>query len=279
MLQFDRDSDNCVVIMYPTGGYGNFLYYLLSEHLANTVKIKQNNFEFSDSGNSHAVPKYTEIFWLGKYQVERRLKEFKYNYGIEEQYLPQVEAGAKFLVLGDMGNLADNVAFLRRYFPNATIIRTYAESFDEKVILWANCVNKSYNLDHDPIYKDSLHTASGIAQFCNKSVDQITDQDAVDCMLNFFATDFDPFGQFFNSPVDGVVNIPLHNFFTKDSLLEMCLSIANQLDTHLIRVSDLASTIDNFLNRQYNLTLITSPTTDTLAGHALQLWNKHKDTI
>jgi len=279
MLQFDRDSDNCVVIMYPTGGYGNFLYYLLSEHLANTVKIKQNNFEFSDSGNSHAVPKYTEIFWLGKYQVERRLKEFKYDYGIEEQYLPQVEAGAKFLVLGDMGNLADNVVFLRRYFPNATIIRTYAESFDEKVILWANCVNKAYNLDHDPIYKDSLHTASGIAQFCNKRVDQITDQDAVDCMLNFFATDFDPFGRFFNSPVDGVINIPLHNFFTKDSLLEMCLSIANQLNTHLIRVTDLADTIDNFLNRQYNITLITSPTTDTLAGHALQLWNNQKDTI
>ena len=55
-MTFDPADPNAIVIMYPTGGYGNFLYRLLSQHLENTVKLHED-FDFSATGNSHAVSK------------------------------------------------------------------------------------------------------------------------------------------------------------------------------------------------------------------------------
>ena len=267
MLLFDRASTNAIVIMYPTGGYGNFLYYLLTEHFDNTVKIENHKFKFSESGNSHRVYKYTEPFLLGPHY--KNLKDFTYNYQVYDQdSYDQIQKGRRFLILGDTGNLMDSVRVLQKYFSNATFIRTYAETFNEKLVLWANCMTKSYALHANDVYKDSLHTAEGIAKFANKSVDDITDQDAVDCLANFFHQDFGVYGKHYASPVGNAVNIPLKSFFNRDVLLDMLTQLAKTLDTTIINKTQLIHTVEEFVELQENFKLL-APDPNSMVARAL----------
>ena len=255
MNKFDPESNNCVVVMYPTGGYGNFLYYLLSEHLESTVKPMPSNWEFSSDGNSHGYPKYVEKFQLGSHVNNRTTKNFDYTYNILDSTVgPQIQQGKKFLVLADVGNKGDNTRFLKRYFPNSVIVRIFAENFMEKLVLWANCMTKA-NIS-DAIYPGSIMPATGIAIWANKSVDNVNDDDAVGCMLNFFQRNFDIYGKFFNKPVDNAVNIPISSFFTRDGIYKMLNSIAHDLDTQIINTPDLEQTILKFLSYQSQLSLL-----------------------
>jgi regulator of replication initiation timing len=253
--------------MYPTGGYGNFLYYILTEYFKNTVKIKNCKFKFSESGNSHEAYKYTEPFLLGAHY--KNLKDFTYTYQVYDQdSYNQIQKGQQFLVLGDTGNLMDSVRVLQKYFSNATFIRTYAETFDEKLILWANCMTKSYALHSNNLYKDSLHTAEGIAKFANKSVDEINDQDAVDCLADFFQKDFDVFGKYYASPVNNAINISLKSFFNSKTLLDTLYQLAKTLDTTVIKETQLKNTINEFIELQENFKLLI-PDPASIVGRAL----------
>lgn len=267
MAVFSKDSKNCVVLMYPTGGYGNFLYYLLSVHLANTIDLNFKNFAFGKDGNSHNFPKYTEIFDLTK----KNLKEFKYTYNVADEYMPQIISGKKFLVLADVSNLGDNVRFLKKYFTQAKIIRTYAKSFEEKFLVWYNCISKTSIAEK--IYKDSLHTQSGIAQFVNKDENEITDLDAINCDLNFFKNNFAPFGNFFNQEVDGAINVPISNFFNTEGIVDMCQTIAVNLNTQVVNLDQLRCTADKFISLQSGLDLLKNYNSkNSLAAQALKQW-------
>ena len=268
-MQFDKDSDQCIVIMYPTGGYGNFLYYLLTQYFKDTVKVKENqNFKFSPLGNSHNVYKYTEVFSFGSHY--NKLDKFSYNYKIyDRSSQEQILNGKKYLVLGDTGNLVDSVKFLKKYFPNATIIRTYAETFEEKLVLWANCITKSAVHHHD-IYKDSLHTIDGIAQFANKTPNQITDQDAINCLIDFLKNDFGKFGKFYSQSVDNVINVPFKSFFNRTDLIKILNFCAIELDTEIINKVELEKTIDEFISTQHNFDLLDINYNTGIVGAALQ---------
>lgn len=264
MAVFAKDSDNCVVIMYPTGGYGNFLYYLLSTYLTDTVKPKTTEFKFSSDGNSHTFPKYTETFNLNR-------KQFNYTYGIEDYCIDQINDGKKFLVLADVGNLGDNVRFVKRYFTNATIIRTYAKSFEEKFLVWYNCVSKTSV--STKVYKDSLHTHFGIAQYSNKAIEEVTDLDAIACDLNFFKNDFGQYGKFFNKEIDEVINIPINSFFSEDGIVNISNLIANELSTTIKNPDQLLATAKEFINLQSGINLLKNYSNmNTLAAQALKKW-------
>lgn len=247
-MTFDRDDPNAIVVMYPTGGYGHFLYMLLSNYLENTVKL-QSHFEFSKTGNSHAVLKHVEPFLLGQQK-----SALHYAYEVYPAAEEQIKQGKKFLVLGDVGNQGDNTKFLKRYFTNATVIRVYAESFDEKLIVWANCMFKAYRSDVDQPYPGALITHKGIQSWAGQ--ENITDQDAVDCMADFFLKNFEPYGQYFNQPRDDVINVAIREFFSEDSIVDMVQRIANELNTQLINESDLRSIAKKFISLQQSFMLL-----------------------
>jgi hypothetical protein len=245
--------------MYPTGGYGNFLYYLLSEQLESTVKPPMEQWDVSSNGDSHQYPKYTEIFNLGSCVRNKNVKNFTYNYNIINPKVEnQIKKGKKFLVLADVGNTGDNVKFLKRYFPNATVVRIFAKSFSEKLVLWANCMTKLSSNVIDVLYPGSIMPASGIAAWAKKSVNDVTDSDAINCMLNFFQTDFDVYGQFFNESASDAINIPLSSFFNKESIHTMLHMIAHNLNTQVINSTDHEKRIQQFLNNQTQLSLLDS---------------------
>lgn len=254
--------------MYPTGGYGNFLYYLLTEFFEDTVKTNNKDFLFSISGDSHKTKKYTEIFSLGSAYFTKTLQSFNYNYEInDEDAYDQIKRGKKFLVLADTGNLGDNVNFVRRYFTEAKILRVYANTFNEKLIVWNNCIKKSYKNLNDPIYKDSLHTKSGLAKFFNKDPSTVTDSDAIECALAFFKQDFEKYGKFYSTPVveSGVINFPVCNFFEKEQLLNSLENLSVQLETSIIEKQRLSDTVDKFLLKQ-----LFEFKPDSIVGQALQ---------
>ena len=252
---FNRDDPNAIVVMYPTGGFGNFLYMLLSNYLENTVKLN-SQFEFSETGNSHAIPRHVEPFLLGKQKSALR-----YTYKVNPEAEEQIKQGKKFLVLGDVGNRGDSVSFLKRYFANATIIRIYAESFDEKLITWANCMFKSYRNESDPVYPGALITHKGIQSWAGRV--NITDQDAIDCMADFFAQNFKPYDQYFNKPRDDVINVAIREFLSEDSIVDMVQRIANKLSTQIVNKPDLQTIVKKFILMQKSFILLT----DDRASH------------
>lgn len=255
--------------MYPTGGYGNFLYCLLSEHLESTVKLESGNWEFL-YGNSHGYPKHAESFMLGLATLEGRLKNFTYTYKLRnEAVAEQIQQGKKFLVLADVGNKGDNINFLRRYFPNATIIRVFAETFTEKLIVWTNCMIKRTEQVRESLYPGSILPKQGIATWANKNENDVTDSDAVDCMVNFFQNDFDIYGKMFSEPTPGVINIPLKSFFTTLDILQMVHNIAEQLDTVCVNQQGLEQLVSDFINQQLPLSLLEHGDTFPLVRTAL----------
>jgi hypothetical protein len=257
--------------MYPTGGYGNFFYYLLSEFFQNTVKVDNSNFKFSNIGNSHSCNKYTEPFCLGTYYFQKKLKEFKYDYTINDTACAkQISAGKKFLVLGDTGNRGDNINFIRKYFPNAKIIRIYANTFKEKLIVWANCMQKAMSGRQSTVYKNSLLTTIGIANFKKKKIDDVDDNDAVSALTDFLKNDFYVFGKNYGNAIkkEGIINLPFSIFLKKNDLLSFLENLAKEFNTKIIKKKKLEETIDLFLSLQKNFNILNSDK-NTIIGKAL----------
>jgi hypothetical protein len=245
------------------------LYCLLNEHLESTVKLDHGAWAF-EHGNSHNYPKYTESFMLGQATWQGTLKSFTYNYGVlDAEAAKQIQQDKQFVVLADVGNKGDNVKFLRRYFPNSKIIRVYAETFIEKLILWTNCMTKSTEQTRNSLYPGSILTTDGIATWAKCLVADVTDSVAVDCMVNFFQTDFGIYGKMFCKPVDNAVNIPIKSFFSSEAVHQIIKYIASELDTQCIEKSQLTHLVNEFVGEQASLSLLTPGTSFPLVREAL----------
>jgi hypothetical protein len=124
---FDTSSDNIILLSYPSGGFGNFLYHVLTTFADQTVKVK-SKFNFNINGNSHNTQKYTSIYF---HEPE------VYTPRIFVDYLDK-----KILVLCDNGINNDSYTKINKVFPNATIVRTV---IDEEVrpVIYKTCVIKA----------------------------------------------------------------------------------------------------------------------------------------
>jgi hypothetical protein len=108
-MNFDTADSNIILISYPSGGFGNFLYHALTEFANNTVKVINDKFEFSNDGNSHNTKKYTAVY-----------------YHDPESYsscIYQDSDNRRIVVLCDNGINNDSYAKINRVFPNAAIVR------------------------------------------------------------------------------------------------------------------------------------------------------------
>ena len=256
MFKFDPDHPNAIVVMYPTGGYGNFLYLLLSQYIQSTVKISQSQFKFSTTGHSHSVIKHVKPFLLNVHQVHDRAakyRDFKYSYEINSsEVAEQISQGKQFLILGKMGGLGDNVKFLQTYLPKAKIVRVHASTFEEKLVVWFNRMTKT--LYANELYPGSLLTTRDIQQWANKI--DIDDQDAVDCMTTFFSQNFAPYGNYFNRPLENIINVKIEEFFTVNRIVDIVHRVGQELGSNLIDLHDLQNIAHNFIMQQRGFELL-----------------------
>ena len=110
-IKFDPTSKDIILITYPPGGFGNFVYHLLTEFAAETVKSNNNSFKFGAGGNSHNTKKYTVTY-----------------YHDPTFYFPYIDSDVdtknkKILVLIDNAYYDNEYVRLRTFFPNASIVR------------------------------------------------------------------------------------------------------------------------------------------------------------
>ena len=129
---FDTTSDSIILISYPSGGFGNFIYYVLTEFADNTVKVNTSAFNFSSLGDSHSVPKYTNDY-----------------YHEPDNYDPTIDINPqdkKILVLCDNGINNDSYTKIIKTFPNAVIIRLVIDNAVRPVI-YQTCIYKALRKD------------------------------------------------------------------------------------------------------------------------------------
>jgi hypothetical protein len=111
---YDTTSRDIILISYPPGGFGHFIYYVLSEFADRTVKIDNSQFKFSGGGNSHSALEYTNVFWHDPDAYDLKL-------------LATVDVSdRKILVRCDPGlKIPGDLVYTKtdKIFPNATVIR------------------------------------------------------------------------------------------------------------------------------------------------------------
>lgn len=123
---------NVILISYPSGGFGNFLFHALTEHADSTYSPGNLKFNFSKTGNSHDTTKYTQIYYRDPL----------------DYVLTIPDRNKKTLVLCDNGIENDSYAKINQVFNNATIVRTVIDS-SVRPVIYQTCIVKAKrsNLD------------------------------------------------------------------------------------------------------------------------------------
>jgi hypothetical protein len=113
-----------ILISYPSGGFGHFIFHVLTEHAEETVKPLSNEFKFSSTGDSHSTNVYTDIYFNDP----------------DQYHLAQFDKTA--LILCDNGINNDGYIKIRKHFPNERIVRIVIDDFVRPVI-YQTCVIKA----------------------------------------------------------------------------------------------------------------------------------------
>lgn len=134
MRTFDTESHNIIAISYPPGGFGHFVYHVLTHYFNETVKVADPSFTFAASGDAHASRKYAPI-WNPR-----------------DSYKPyistQVNQHDRIVVLCDHGWNHSSVQDIWRDFPSAHVVRMVIDE-DAEPVIYHTYINKTgQTFDH-----------------------------------------------------------------------------------------------------------------------------------
>lgn len=115
IYDLDPATDKLLLVHYPAGGFGHFLYYLLTQHTKETVSTT-SYLRFSDTGDAH-----TQVRYLPDYIHDWRPD---FSYSLKSMMLTSDDS-IKVLPC-DNGTNAD-MTNMKKNFPNARILRVYVE--------------------------------------------------------------------------------------------------------------------------------------------------------
>jgi hypothetical protein len=121
---------NIVLISYPSGGFGNFLFHALTEYADSTYKPDNSEFNFSKTGNSHTTTKYTNVYFKDP----------------TDYVLVVPDQSKKTLVLCDNGINNDSYTKINQVFDNAKIVRTVIDT-DIRPVIYQTCIVKAKESD------------------------------------------------------------------------------------------------------------------------------------
>lgn len=119
-----------ILISYPSGGFGNFIYHVLTEFASNTYKPDNINFKFDTLGRSHETIKYTTTYF---HDPE--------NYSIQ---LPDTDK--ECIILCDNGIQNDSYDKIDLTFPQAIKVRMCIDD-DIRPVIYKTCINKALESD------------------------------------------------------------------------------------------------------------------------------------
>lgn len=146
---FDTNSKDIILVSYPSGGFGNFIYHVLTTFADGTIKISNNDFDFRSNGDSHMTNRYCEDYFHDPYN-----------------YTPNIDIDTKdkkIVVLCDNGINNDGYKKVIKVFPNATIVRAVIDQGIRPVI-YQTLVQKAMSVDitqHHEYHIENHWTDSG----------------------------------------------------------------------------------------------------------------------
>lgn len=121
-------NNNLMLVSYPAGGFGNFLFHVLTEFSSNTVKTDNAQFNFGITGNSHSTKKYTDVYF----------------YDPDTYPVPTLDPDKITLILCDNGINNDSYEKIKKTFSDATIIRAVID-LGVRPIIYQTCIIKAKN--------------------------------------------------------------------------------------------------------------------------------------
>ena len=201
-----------ILISYPSGGFGNFLFHVLTEFADNTYKPDNSNFEFDLVGRSHQTIKYTKIYFHDR------------DYTL---LLPDTDK--ECLILCDNGINNDSYAKINTVFHGATIIRTVIDN-SVRPIIYKTCVVKAQNSDTIKETKKQVNT---------NWIDSAKDYSIRENFTLFYHNW--PFGW---GPMDGCINISIEQLINSpvDTVVKLINAIkGNVLDLDLKSLTELCN--------------------------------------
>lgn len=128
-MMFDPQSSDITIISYPSGGFGNFIYHVLTEFADGTVKVPNQGFHFQN-GNSHNTVKYTSVYYHDPEKYDANLAQ---SVAVSDKNI---------LVLCDNGINNDQYHKVNQTFPHAKIVRMCIDPRARPVV-YQTCVLKA----------------------------------------------------------------------------------------------------------------------------------------
>lgn len=122
------DDSRIILINYPSGGFGNFIYHMLSQYSSNTYKVDNSKFEFNSLGNSHSTKKYTPIWHKDP----------------DHYIFPNIVTDKKLLILCDNGINNDSIDKISKKFKSHTVVRLNID-YAIRPVIFATCIKKAMN--------------------------------------------------------------------------------------------------------------------------------------
>jgi hypothetical protein len=290
MISFDKDGPRLALIHYPGGGYGHFIYLLLTKFIFNTIKTTSNEALFSTVGDSHQNQKYTTIYLppyidTKNFQKNNHGKKFSYldyqysgmfsDQNVAEQYNNNSTA----LVLCDTGPLVDNHKFLLNYFSQAQMIRVYVDNFIDRLVQISNLMHKAYTATHNrPLYKNSILSFD--------TLHGLTDEEIIDTLVKTFEQNFNLYGKMFAKPVNNprIYNFNFRAFSNQEFLKQELINIAEFLGSRSVNLDKLQELYESWkptqiFHKYYSFTKDTVTDPNDLTGCALVRFLNKNDQI
>lgn len=115
-----------ILISYPSGGFGNFIFHVLTEFSDATYKSNNSSFKFSNNGNSHSTFKYTNTWFHDPVNYQHS----------------EIETDKKIIILCDNGINNDSYINIKKQFINPLIIRACITPAIRPII-YKTCVTKA----------------------------------------------------------------------------------------------------------------------------------------
>ena len=277
MIPVSKDDPGLVLIHYPGGGYGNFIYLLLSIFIKDTVKTGSTDYVFSSLGDSHKNEKYSTVYrppyadtdnFLSSYQVDRKFN-YDYNCALTEDAYQQFKKGRRALIMVDPSPLVDNHKFLLNYFGQGPFIRVYMDSFVDRLVQFSNLMLKSYSSGKQrPLYKNAILSF--------ESIQGRTDEQIVEELVDTFEKNFNAYGMMYRRPVNNprIYNLNFNRFQNHDSLRQEIVQIAEFLGSETVNLDQFSQLYSDWIasqpfNHYYSFTKDTVASNDDLTGQAL----------
>jgi hypothetical protein len=151
MFEVNKNSNNILLIQYPSGGYGYYLARLINQYVSNVVKT-DDSFKFDSLGTSHSLPLVAGDVHFSLNRVLSLVNK-KYQLDIDQK---------KYVVIPYCPGIEDDSTDkMRLMFPNAKIVRLFYEDSTWPLV-FQNCIIKALrgSLEKDVTFDSQMFGSS-----------------------------------------------------------------------------------------------------------------------